>query len=259
MSLARLVITAVSWRAAPRARSPATTASPATGCSSWSTATRPRARPRSSPVAAAALQPARGRPRGRGPDHRGCARSCPSRAWTPARRRSPRTWRTGRRRRPAAGGLDDLADPVPPRVRHPAAAETAPVVVAAGSTPTSPTNAGRPTSPTGASPTAPTSRSSTSSTTTPGSASPATARRSPAPDVVHTFRDAFGRWGIPARCSPTTARSSPAKQRGEGRVALEVELGPSASGSTTPGPTTPRPAARWKEVSDLLCKQWLPI
>ena len=49
MSLARVVITAVTWRDAVRARSPATTGSPGSGCRSWCTATSGRARPRSSP------------------------------------------------------------------------------------------------------------------------------------------------------------------------------------------------------------------
>ena len=66
-----------------------------------------------------------------------------SRAWTPARdhRRSS----AGAGAVAGAGGLDDLADLVPPRVRHPSAAETAPVVLANVSAPSSPTNAGRPT------------------------------------------------------------------------------------------------------------------
>ena len=71
-----------------------------------------------------------------------------------------------------AGGLDDLADPVPARVRHPAAAETAPVVVEdVLRRPAQRTLAGR------HHPLAPRRRHrggdpATSSTTTPGSASP---------------------------------------------------------------------------------------
>jgi transposase InsO family protein len=45
------------------------------------------------------------------------------------------------------------------------------------------------------------------------------------PDVVHTFQDAFLRWGIPASVLTDNGAVFTGKQRGGGRVALEVELG----------------------------------
>ena len=53
----------------------------------------------------------------------GSARSCPGRVWTPARTPSAPTWPAHPEAHdlvaePATGGLDDLADPDPPRVRH---------------------------------------------------------------------------------------------------------------------------------------------
>jgi transposase InsO family protein len=44
-------------------------------------------------------------------------------------------------------------------------------------------------------------------------------------DVVASFRKAFARWGIPASVLTDNGAVFTAKQRGEGRVALEVELG----------------------------------
>lgn len=44
-------------------------------------------------------------------------------------------------------------------------------------------------------------------------------------DVVATFRDAFTRWGIPASVLVDNGAIFTGKQRGEGRVALEIELG----------------------------------
>jgi transposase InsO family protein len=44
-------------------------------------------------------------------------------------------------------------------------------------------------------------------------------------DVVASFRKAFHRWGIPAGVLTDNGAVFTAKQRGEGRVALEVELG----------------------------------
>ena len=44
-------------------------------------------------------------------------------------------------------------------------------------------------------------------------------------DVVASFRTAFARWGIPAGVLTDNGAVFTAKQRGEGRVALEVELG----------------------------------
>ena len=45
------------------------------------------------------------------------------------------------------------------------------------------------------------------------------------PDVVTSFRAAFTRWGLPASVLTDNGAIFTAKQRGEGRVALEVELG----------------------------------
>jgi transposase InsO family protein len=44
-------------------------------------------------------------------------------------------------------------------------------------------------------------------------------------DVVTSFRKAFAQWGIPAAVLTDNGAVFTAKQRGEGRVALEVELG----------------------------------
>ena len=61
-------------------------------------------------------------------------KGCPGGAWTPAPTPSVATWPGARqvRARPAqrARGLDDLADPGPPRVRHPATPEATSLVVA---------------------------------------------------------------------------------------------------------------------------------
>jgi transposase InsO family protein len=52
------------------------------------------------------------------------------------------------------------------------------------------------------------------------------ARRSTGgPDVVTSFRAAFTRWGLPASVLTDNGAIFTAKQRGQGRVALEVELG----------------------------------
>ena len=126
-----------------------------------------------------------------------------------------------------AGGLDDLADPVPARVRHRRSRRNGPGRRGSGSAPTSPTNAGRPTSPTGASPTAPRWRSSTSSTTTPGSASPRPpGGSSPAPrcgSLPRRVRAAgASRRGADrqrGRLHRQTTRSGPGRARGRARAA----------------------------------------
>ena len=46
-----------------------------------------------------------------------------------------------------------------------------------------------------------------------------------APDVVTSFRKAFTCWGIPASVLTDNGAIFTARQRGEGRVALEIELG----------------------------------
>jgi transposase InsO family protein len=43
--------------------------------------------------------------------------------------------------------------------------------------------------------------------------------------VKHTFLTAFDRWGVPAEVLTDNGAVFTAKQRGEGRVAVEVELG----------------------------------
>ena len=45
------------------------------------------------------------------------------------------------------------------------------------------------------------------------------------PQVVDTFSTAFGRWGVPASVLTDNGAVFTAQQRGEGRVALEVQLG----------------------------------
>jgi transposase InsO family protein len=45
------------------------------------------------------------------------------------------------------------------------------------------------------------------------------------PQVVDTFTAAFGRWGVPASVLTDNGAVFTAQQRGEGRVALEVQLG----------------------------------
>jgi transposase InsO family protein len=50
-------------------------------------------------------------------------------------------------------------------------------------------------------------------------------RRTSGGDVVTSFRTAFARWGLPASVLTDNGAIFTAKQRGEGRVALEVELG----------------------------------
>ncbi len=146
-----------------------------------------------------------------------------------------------------AGGLDDLADLVPPRVRHPAAAETAPLVLAdVLRRPAQRTLAGRH-HPLAAGRRHARWRSSTSSMTTPGSACASMARR------ITTGAQVW-----PASAPPSLAGACPAevltdngavftgKQRGRGpgRVGGRSS-GCAGSGSTTPGPTIRRPAARW--------------
>jgi transposase InsO family protein len=50
-------------------------------------------------------------------------------------------------------------------------------------------------------------------------------RNTTGPDVVASFRKAFTRWGIPAKVLTDNGAVFTGKQRGDGRVALEVELG----------------------------------
>jgi hypothetical protein len=110
------------WDTGPSARSGVTMGSPAGGCTSWCAAMTPKARRPSSPDHADLIT-ARMRCRSRSRTRScGCANSCSSRAWMPARKpsRAP-----GPHARVVAGGLHDLADPVPAGVHHPPAAETA--------------------------------------------------------------------------------------------------------------------------------------
>ena len=124
-----------------------------------------------------------------------------------------------------AGGLDDLADLVPPRVRGPAAAETAPIIVETFCADQ------------------PNERWQADIThwrLADGSEVEilnilddhsrvnlaAKARRiTTGPQVVDTFLAAFSRWGIPASVLTDNGAVFTGKQRGEGRVALEVQLG----------------------------------
>src|SRR5215213_6443681 len=50
-------------------------------------------------------------------------------------------------------------------------------------------------------------------------------RHTTGPDVVASFRKAFARWGIPAGVLSDNGAVFTTKQRGDGRVALEIELG----------------------------------
>src|SRR5215211_7804544 len=50
-------------------------------------------------------------------------------------------------------------------------------------------------------------------------------RNTTGPEVVASFRKAFARWGIPAGVLSDNGAVFTAKQRGDGRVALEIELG----------------------------------
>src|SRR5829696_1123906 len=50
-------------------------------------------------------------------------------------------------------------------------------------------------------------------------------RHTTGPDVVASFRKAFTQWGIPAGVLSDNGAVFTAKQRGDGRVALEIELG----------------------------------
>ena len=249
MSLARAVITAVDGRGPLQERG------------------RPRLRrlPVLGPAAGQALRGrGRGRVHSRGPDDRtptrrrsawrwrtrssGSARTCPSRGSTPARRPSGPTSRH-RRGTPGHGcrvGLDDLAGPDPPRVRHPPTAETTPGVVA------------------------PVRRRAAQRTLAGRHHPLAARRRHRRGDPQHPRRPLPARPGVatpaphhhrprrrrhlprrvpplrasPPACSPTTARSSPATAPRRPGRARDRTRPASASGSTTPGPTTPRPAGR---------------
>jgi transposase-like protein len=63
-------------------------------------------------------------------------------------------------------------------------------------------------------------------------------------DVQATFQNAFVRWGIPASVLTDNGAVFTGKQRGGGRVALEVELGRLGVRFDHSRPTTHRPAAR---------------
>jgi transposase-like protein len=127
------------------------------------------------------------------------------------------------RRQP--GGLDDLADPVRPRVRHPAAAQAAAQQLFSASPPTSPTNAGSSTSPTGRRPTAETPVDAEilsllddhSRFCLAGHAR----RVFTAADVDASFR-AAAEHGDPAGLLSDNAAVFTGHARGGGRVALEV-------------------------------------
>ena len=227
MSLARLVITAVDveGRSQERGR-PRLRGLPVLGAAAGAPLRgRGRGGVRAA-VAAAALQPASGRPGGRGPDRPAPQGADRRRAWTPARRRSPRTWPIGR-------GLDPV----------PAVSTIWRILARRGFVTPQPQKRPR-------------SSWQRFCADQPNERWQA--------DITH-WRLADGteveilnilddhsrlciaadarrdhhrprRGGTPSpprspagasrpACSPTTARSSPAKQRGDGRVALEVQLG----------------------------------
>jgi transposase InsO family protein len=77
--------------------------------------------------------------------------------------------------------------------------------------------------------------------------------------VWATFAAAFTRYGVPAEVLTDNGAVFTAKQRGQGRVALEVQLSGSAEfASATPGPTIRRPAARWSGSTRPRRNGWPP-
>ena len=185
-----------SSRAAPRPRSPATTACRKRGSHDSSPATAPKATPRSNHAHDDPTpDPTRPRPRRSSWSSSSAARLT---AAGPRRRRrhhrlAPRnTTTTSRCRERRSTASSAAPSSSPPNRRRSRSRPTS------ASKPSNPTKPGKPTSPTGASPTAPTSRSSPGSTTTPATPcqSPPT-DPSPDPIVVATFRAAIAAHGIP--------------------------------------------------------------
>ena len=78
-----------------------------------------------------------------------------------------------------------------------------------------------------------------------------------AADVVGCFRQAAAVYGDPATVLSDNGAVFTGRYRGGGRVALEVTLNrPRHRASATPGPTTPRPAAR-SSASTRRSRRWL--
>ena len=169
------------------------------------------------------LQPAGGQPGDRGPD-----RPAPQdldqegpRRWGGDHRRAS----AGGRGRPGPGRVDDMADPVPPRVRGAAAAETAPVIVeeVCADQPNERWQA-----------------DITHWRLADGSEVEilnilddhsrvciASVARTifTGTQVWQVFLAAFGLWGVPAEVLTDNGAVFTGKQRGQGRVALEVQCG----------------------------------
>ena len=64
------------------------------------------------------------------------------------------------------------------------------------------------------------------------------------PDVVHAFHDAFLRWGIPASVLTDNGAVFTGRPPAADVSRSRSSWAGSASGSTTPAPTIPRPRAR---------------
>jgi transposase InsO family protein len=71
------------------------------------------------------------------------------------------------------------------------------------------------------------------------------------PDVLHTFQDAFLRWGIPASVLTDNGAIFTGRQRGGGRVALEVELGRLGVRFDHSRPYHPQTCGK-------VCEDWVP-
>ena len=175
----------------------------------------PRARPRSATLETSALQPARGRAAVGGRDRPAPQGADPGRT---GRRRGHDPHPSGPshpevRAGPAAPArrLDDLAGAGPPWIRHPAASEATPLVLApVRGRAAQRALAGRH-HPLAAGRRHRAWRSSTSSTTTPGSPWPASpAAPSPAPTSCTRSKTPSCAGESPPACSPTTVPSSPA-------------------------------------------------
>jgi hypothetical protein len=132
MSMARLVITAVTVVGRSKSVVVRDCGISRVGCRNWSNALKPRARPRIDHACVGPM-PTRGRSAWR-LRTRSCGCASPHET-RPRRRRGNDRGAPGHRPGgPGAGDVDDLADLVPARVRHPAAAETADNAARAGRT-----------------------------------------------------------------------------------------------------------------------------
>ena len=244
-----------------KARWPATTGSPGSGCSSWSTASSAEgAAAFRAAVPAAAFQPARGRRRYRGCDHpaaQGAVQAGPGRRrgdhrrspGAPSRPGRPAAYRPCRR----SGGS------CPAAASSPATAETAAVELAnVLRRPAQRTLAGR-------------------------HHPLAAGRRHRGLDLEHSRRPLPALLGSDARrnttgarcgrqlprqpspagesrpgCSPTMVRSSPPNSAARAGSPWRSNSACSGSGSTTPGPTTRKPAAKWNGSTKPRRSGWPP-